>query len=475
MDVMQTARQKLFAGARIKRLRRELGLTQGRMAGELGVSVSYLNLIEANQRPLTARLVLKLAEVYDIDVRALASDRDEGAAAELTEAFADPILKEHSLTRNELRELVETYPNAASAIGLLYRAYRQVASRAIDGGADPDHGVSRAIGPNDRIRDYMQSLRNHFPTLEERAEALAEELGLPAADPLTAIRARLQDRHGFKVRILPYSVLGGALRRIERHRHELLLSELLDSAGRAFQAGYFLGLIEGSGDIDKLIKDARFEGAELQLARIMLANYFAGALLLPYGKFLKSAEELGYDIEVLASRFGASIEQISHRFTTLQRPTARGVPFFFLRIDRAGNVSKRFSAGKFHFSSFGGTCPLWNVHEAFQRPARILTQIVETPDGARYFTLARTVPKAAAPHGTPKAYHAIALGCDIKYADRLVYSKTHDLKSAEPTLIGVNCALCERPDCPARAAPPLARPLVVDERVRGISPFLFEL
>ena len=469
------ARQKLFAGGRLKRLRRTLGLTQGRMAEELGVSVSYLNLIEGNQRPLTARLVLKLAEVYDIDVRTLASEQDEGAAAELAEAFADPILREHAPSRHELRELVETHPTAATAIGLLYRAYRQVMTRATEGGGDPDHGAGGGVGPNERLRDYMQSMRNYFPTLDERGETLAEELDLPRADAFAVLSDRLLSRHGYRVRVLPCEVLGDTLRRIDRHRRELHLSELLDPAGRAFQAGYFLGLLEANDDIGRLVKEAKFEGAEAQLARVMLANYFSGAVLLPYGTFLSAAESLGYDLEVLACRFGASIEQIAHRLTNLQRPTERGVPFFFLRVDRAGNVSKRFSAGKFHFSAFGGTCPLWNVHEAFQRPARILSQIVETPDGARYFTIARTVPKAAARHGTPKAYHAIALGCDLKYAERLVYAKGFDLKAPDPTLIGVNCALCERPSCPARAAPPLGRPLVVDERVRGLSPFLFEL
>ena len=162
-----------------------------------------------------------------------------------------------------------------------------------------------------------------------------------------------------------------------------------------------------------------------------------------------------------------------HRLTTLQRPTARGVPFFMLRVDHAGNVSKRFSSGTFPFSKFGGTCPLWNVHATFDTPGKIVTQIIELPDGARYLSVARTVDRTVVPHAQPQPRYAIALGCEMKFAERLVYSRGLSLSAAEAMPIGVNCRLCERANCSQRAEPPLTRNLRIDETTRGVSPFLF--
>ena len=188
--------------------------------------------------------------------------------------------------------------------------------------------------------------------------------------------------------------------------------------------------------------------------------------------FHAAAENLGYDIGVLSQRFGASFEQLCHRLTTLQRPTARGIPFFMLRVDHAGNVSKRFSSGTFPFSKFGGTCPLWNVHATFDTPGRIVTQIIELPDGTRYFSIAQTVHRPAVPHPHPQPRYAIGLGCELKHASRLIYSAGLNL-AAEAMPIGVNCRLCERENCGQRAEPPITRTFILDETMRGVSPFLF--
>jgi predicted transcriptional regulator len=194
---------------------------------------------------------------------------------------------------------------------------------------------------------------------------------------------------------------------------------------------------------------------------------------MPYARFHEAAEALAHDIGLLGQRFGASFEQICHRLTTLQRPTARGVPFFMLRVDHAGNVSKRFSSGTFPFSKFGGTCPLWNVHATFDTPGKIVTQVIELPDGTRYFSIAQTVRRPVAPHAQPQPRYAIGLGCEVKYAPRLVYSAGINLATADAMPIGVNCRLCERVNCAQRAEPPLTRTLMFDETTRGVSPFLF--
>jgi predicted transcriptional regulator/DNA-binding XRE family transcriptional regulator len=434
---------KLFVGPRFRRIRRQLGLSQTQMADELGVSPSYVNLIERNQRPVTAQILLKMAEAYDIDLRDLAAADKDRFFTELNEVFSDPLFRQIELPKQELRDLVELCPDAANAVQRLYRAYveaRRGESMVAARLAGRDEAASFEANPVERVRDLIEANRNHFPALDAAAETMRDELDAPS--------------------------------------HELFraLCERLDAPGCVFQAAFQLALAEASARIDEIIRaSGDLDQPARQLFRISLANYFAAAVIMPYGRFHETAEALGYDIALLAHRFGAGFEQVCHRLTTLQRPNARGIPFFMLRVDRAGNVSKRFSSGTFPFSKFGGTCPLWNVHATFETPDRLVTQIIELPDGARYFSIAQTVHRAIVPYGQPQPRYAIGLGCELKYAARLVYSAGLNLDKAEPVPIGVNCRLCERTNCGQRAEPPLTRPLVLDETIRGVSPFMFEM
>src|SRR5262245_39090859 len=470
---------KLFIGPRFRRIRRQLGLSQTQMADELGVSPSYVNLIERNQRPVTAQILLKMAEAYDVDLRDLAAADKDRFFAELNEVFSDPLFRQMELPKQELRDLVELCPDAANAVQRLYRAYveaRRGESMAAARLAGRDETTSVATDPVERVRDLIEANRNHFPALETAAERLRDELDAPSHDLYRALSDRLRESHGILVRTLPVDVMRDTLRRYVRHRKQLLLSELLDVAGCVFQAAFQLALSEARAPIDQIIAaSGELDDAARRLFRISLANYFAAALIMPYGRFYETAENLGYDIGLLGQRFGAGFEQVCHRLTTLARPNARGVPFFMLRVDRAGNVSKRFSSGTFPFSKFGGTCPLWNVHATVETPDLSVTQIIELPDGARYFSLAQTVKRAAAPYGEAQPRYAIGLGCELKYLPRLVYSAGINIEKAEATPIGVNCRLCERTNCGQRAEPPLTRPLLLDETIRGVSPFMFEM
>ena len=475
--------RKLFAGPRLRRVRAQLGLTQSRMAEELGVSVSYLNLIERNQRPLTAQFLLRLAEAFELDLRMLTGDLDDQMLVEMSEAMADGVFRSVDLPRSELQDFVQSFPAIAQAFTQLYGAYRESVSRTPEQQAglnEADHGAAQ--GPLQAVRDYVQSARNHFPALDARAEALAEELRLAgdsAAGGLASglfggLRERLRARHGITVRVLPLDVLPESLRRFDHHRRQLQLSELLDAASRTFHCAYHLAFSEVAAEMDAVVAASGLEAKDAcQLLRINLANYFAAAVMMPYGRFLAAAEQSGYDLTLLGNRFGAGFEQVCHRLTTLQRDGARGVPFFLIRIDQAGNVSKRFSAGKFHFSRYGGTCPLWAIHDTFRQPGRILRQIVEMPDGTRYFSLARTVRPHAAPWGEEEPRFAVGLGCDIGHAHHLAYARGMDLASPEVTPIGVNCTLCERSACRQRSLPPISRQLIIDERSRGPTPFRF--
>jgi len=472
----QSLERKLFLGPRLRRLRRDMGLTQTRMAEDLGVSPSYLNYLERNQRPVTAQVLLRLAEAYDIDIRNLSSGEEAADARDLSEIFADPLFRDLAVARHEVAEVAENAPGVADAIVRLYRAYADRLRLAELGQApraeDGDTGL--ALTPSDWVRDYIQGQRNFFPELDEAGEALAGQLKAEPQGFAAAARARLADQHGIQVRVAPAEVLPDSVRRYDHHRRRLMLSELLGEAGRTFSVAYQLGIAEQDAALTAMVERAGPPDAPTRrLLKVSLANYLAAAMMMPYEPFREACEKTGHDIELIAARFGASFEQVCHRLTTLSRPASRGVPFFMLRVDTAGNISKRFAGASFPFSRFGGSCPRWRVHEAFRTPGRVVTQIVETPDGARYFTLARTAPRVAGPIADEDEGLAIGLGCELKYAPRLAYSRGLDLENPLVTEIGPACRVCERPACPQRAAEPLGRMLMVDDFTKSISPYPF--
>ena len=470
--------RKILAGERVRKLRRELGLSQSGMASELGISASYLNLMERNQRPVTAQVLIRMAEAFNVDPRSFAREEEVRLQGELDEVFTDPLFRSQPVAKDELRELTDLAPSVAEAVQRLYAAYRDLkeGGSGLPDTIDGDRGEGQtANNPVDRVRDLIQSAANHFPELEAQAEALADELAKSGGDLFSVLTLRLKDRHGIRVQILPVDVMPGSLRRFDHHRRRLMISELVDASGRSFQTAYQLALIEWRDTIDAIANRLEPEtGPAQSLLRVSLANYAAAALMMPYRRFLDAAEALNYDIDVLGARFQASFEQVAHRLTTLSRQNARGVPFFLIRIDTAGNVSKRFAAGNFPFSRFGGTCPLWSLHETFSSPGAFMTEIVELPDGGKWFSVARTVRRAASAFGGAEGQFAIGLGCEFIYANRIVYARKFDLKNGPATPIGVNCRLCERDHCAQRAAPPITRKLRVDESVRGISPFNFD-
>jgi hypothetical protein len=463
--------RKLFLGARLKRLRREIGLTQARMAQDLDVSPSYLNHLERNQRPLTAQILLKLAQTYDIDLKALSSG--EGAPArDLGEVLIDPMFRDLAVARHEIAEVAENAPGVADAMVRLYRAFSE--KRRFGESAQRTE-APLTVAPSDWVRDYIESQHNFFAELDDLGEALAGGLDADPQDAGAAAARRLAERHGVRVRIAPTEVLPNQLRLFDHHRRRLLLSERLAAPSRAFAIAYQLGLLEHAPEIAALTERAAApDAACASLLRVSLANYLAAAVLMPYEAFRRTCESARYDIEGVAMRFGASFEQASHRLTTLSRPTARGVPFFMLRLDAAGNISKRFGGASFPFSRFGGGCPRWRIHAAFRTPGRTITQIVETPGGERYFTFARTVPRAAASLAEDDSELAVGLGCELKYAARLAYAEGLDLASPVVTEIGAACRVCERTACPQRAAEPANRTLAIDDFSKSVSSYPFE-
>lgn len=468
--------RKLFLGARLKRLRRELGHTQSRMAEDLGVSPSYLNLLERNQRPVTAQVLLRLAEAYDLDLRGLSADPDAAGAAGLTEVFADGLFRDLNLPRHEVAEMAENAPGVAEAVVRLYQAYLDRNKLAEVGLGRPEEGEEAlsVVTPSDWVREHIRSQRNFFSELEDEAERLATELQPEPQEFAAAAKQRLESRHGVSVRVVPLETLPQSLRRFDHHRRRLYVSELLTSSGRAFALAYQLALLEMVDPIQRLLaRAAPPDRPTTGLLKVSLLNYAAAAMLMPYDAFFEAMEKTSYDIELVRARFGVSYEQACHRLTTLARNGQRGVPFFMIRVDSAGNISKRFASGPFPFSRFGGACPRWNIHTSFKTPGRIVTQVVETPDGALYFTVSRTVRRLVSGYTGDDQELAIGLGCELRHAPRLLYSRGLDLAAPVATAIGPACRICERPACPQRAAEPINRTLMVDDFTKSISPYPF--
>ncbi len=464
--------RKLYLGGRLKRLRYDFNLSQTKMAEDLGVSPSYLNHLERNQRPVTAQILLKLASTYDIDLRSFTDESEPAGEAALTEIFADPLFKDLKLPRREIADLVATSPMAAEAVTLLYRAYTERRKRDALEARPPEDDLE---SPADWVRDQIQGHHNFFPELDDLGERLFERLG---ADPHMLEEAagrRLREQHRIDIRLMPANVMMMYQRRFDPHRRRLMISEILGVSSRRFAVIYQLALAEHGAEIKTLAEKAKApDVASARLYKIALINYLTAAILMPYGRFLEAAESNAYDIELLRAPFEVSFEQAAQRLTTLSRPGHRGVPFFLVRIDSAGNISKRFSAGSFPFSRYGGTCPRWNIHQAFQTPGRIVTQVIETPGGQRFFTLARTLDRGLRAYADGAwSEQAVGLGCELKHADRLVYARGIDLAHPNAVETGPMCRLCERPNCRERAAPPAVKALQVDEWIKAVTAFPF--
>lgn len=466
---------KTFMGVKLRRLRSERGMSQTALAHALGISPSYLNQVEQNQRPLTVSLLLKLNRALGVDIQQFSEDEEARLIAALREALADA---PESISLPELQEVVTQMPALGRAIVAMYRRNVESAAHleamALRMGDDRVEAApaSRVTG-FEAVRDFFFAHQNHFDALDRAAEALAQQADLAGGALAPWLARRLQERH--QVHLVIADSADADKRQYDPRSRTLRLSYTLDAGQQAFQMATQLGLMEAAALIDALTQTAPFAAdlPTVRLARIGLANYFAGALLLPYGLFLRAAEALRYDIDLLGQRFAVGFETVCHRLSTLQRPSEPGIPFFFVRVDRAGNISKRQSATHFHFSRAGGTCPLWNVYEAFSQPGRVLAQLARMPDGRTYLWIARTVRSGACRgYGSPDKMFSIGLGCDVRHAHRLVYAKGLDLTDPDAAIpIGMGCKVCERTDCPQRAFPYVGRALEVNENVSSFSPY----
>lgn len=466
------AGRKVFAGARLRALRSQHKLTQGELAIRLDISPSYVNQLESNQRPLTASVMLALADGFNLDLSELMTDASDRLLADLREALADPVFGETAPNLQELKTVAANAPDMARAMLRLYESYRRTNERlaGVDAALtrDPQSGMQTAY---EEVRDFFHYADNYIDPLDRAAEALAAELGQFGPDRLRRLIDYCAEMHNIRVTLTP-PLTADTITQFDRPNRELRVNSRLEPSTQFFQVAAILGGLEQATLLGQLLDAASFKTDEARaIARMGLTNYFAGALQMPYGAFLRAAEAHRYDIEELAYLFGASLEQVAHRLSTMQRPRERGVPFFFARVDAAGTITKRHSATALQFARFGGACPLWNVHRAFEARGEIIRQLAETPDGNRYLCLAWSSEKRSGGyHGTVRRY-AYALGCEVSHAGRTVYAADADLARASFDPIGISCRICERRTCPQRSVPPLAAAISVPRDRRSIVPY----
>ncbi|RBM23348.1 short-chain fatty acyl-CoA regulator family protein [Streptomyces sp. PT12] len=459
---------KIYAGARLRRLREERGLKQAELARLLAISPSYLNQMEHDSRPLTVSVLLRLTEAFGVDPDFF-SERDTARlVADLRETLTDEITAGR-LSPADLGELASRMPAVARALVDLGRRNHTLAERLARRTADRDtEELAGPRSPHEEIREFFYRRQNYLHDIDTAAEELAREVGIRPGEGGRTLAARLLVRHGVRL-----ATGAGRLHHYNPSTRVLRLSSRLRPGQRTFRLATQVALLEYGPELSRLASQDCDEGSPAwSLARIGIAHYFAAALILPYAEFHAAAEELRYDIERLTDRYGMGYETVCHRLSTLQRPRLRGVPFSFVRVDRAGNMSKRQSATAFHFSRAGGTCPLWNVYEAFAAPGRIHVQIAAMPDGKRYLWTARTVTRHRGGWGEQGKTFAIGLGCELRHARRLVYSDGLDLDNASAaTPIGMGCHVCERLDCPQRAVPAPGHALDIDENSSTFVPY----
>lgn len=465
--------QKLYAGVVLRETRLRFGLTQKDYAARLGVSLPYLNQMENNHRPISTTVVLALAQEFGFDVTQLSIGEAERMVADMREALADPVFGEISPQTADLQLTASNAPALARAFLTLHRAYRMNQERL----ASLDDALGRedalvAPSPWEEVRDFFHYCDNYVDAVDRAGEAFANTVALPCPTPAKNVADWLASELQIQV-VFTNDI---TTRRYDANSRRLYISDAVSQATQAFQIIHQVALLAYDDLIEATLDLARFQTEEARaICKIGMANYFAGAAMLPYAGFLQAAQEARHDLEFLARQFGASIEQVAHRLSTLQRPGLKGIPFFFVRVDQAGTITKRHSSTVLQFARFGGACPLWNVHRAFETPGQFLRQLAETPDGAQYLCLARDVSKPGGSFHAPSRRYSIGLGCEVKHAADLVYADDLDVTNTaafEP--IGISCRICERQSCHQRSVPPLERRLTVDPSRRGILPYQIE-
>jgi predicted transcriptional regulator/transcriptional regulator with XRE-family HTH domain len=469
-------------GTKLRRLRAENKLTQAQMAQRLDISPTYLNLLEHNQRPITATVLLKLAQRFAVDVSSFNLDDETRLLSEVMEALSDPLFDVHGIKAADVRDMVGTSPAIARAVLTLYQAARRshMPPANTDESAPGELSYLPGAMPSEEVSDFLHANNNYFHDLEMAAEALWKENDLALETLYSGLVQVLAKRFSVTVDVMAADAMENTLREYRPLERSLRISEMLPLASRIFQVASQIALLGSDGEIRALIARGKFTSPESEhLTRTALANYYAAAVMMPYSRFLQAARATRHDLDVLQHRFGASFEQICHRLTTMRRPGEEGVPFHLIRVDVAGNISKRFNGSGIQIARFGAACPRWNVYDAFATPGMLRVQVSQMPDGSSFFCVAKTISpigRQSRPRPVGARLHrlAIGLGCPLSHAKDVTYADGLTLDDPNiVTPIGVSCRVCERVNCPERAMPSRSFKLTVDENRRGLSAYCY--
>lgn len=460
---------KTLVGPQLRQLRRAHNQTQADMARALGVSAAYVNLLENNQRSLSVKVLMALTETYGVDWRSLVNDTELSHLSELRAAVRDPVFLADAPDLQELRAALDHAPRLVEQFLQLHQQHSTLRDkmRTLTPGASLSQML--AASAESGIYQFFRNHDNHFPDLEAAADETREAVGGHRDDIYGNLKRHLRFAHSIDVLTLEIEEMPETLRVFEEASGRVLLSRALDYVNRNFQLAHVLALVGCNDLLDALVAGSGIEGeAGRARCRVELANYFAAAFLMPYQRVLDLAEKTGYDIDYIATTLGVSFEQVCQRLTTLRRPGAQGVPFFFLRIDKSGNVTKRFNATTFTLAEQGGSCPVWNIHSAFARPGAIVPQFVELPDNGKFFTISRTTDRPVVNRHTQDRTLVVTLGCERTHVARIGYAAPFNLDDASLNArIGINCHVCPRQACAQRAHEPLHVNLPIDANRRG--------
>jgi predicted transcriptional regulator/transcriptional regulator with XRE-family HTH domain len=465
------AERKIFAGARVRRLRNRLGVTQTEMAQSLGISPSYLNLIERDQRPLTVQVLLKLSSAFEVDVAELSGEGDAATLDALKEVFADPLLASELPSASELVELGEVAPNAARAIVRLHEAWREALARLSDLStslADRDGAAPEASGrlPFDRVTAYFEGASPWFAELEAEAAGLAEELG-PRDDPAAALKRHLREIHHVEVRVLPTHTMPAERARFDRHSMRLFLSERVPLPERPLLMARQAALLGHGPLLDRLVGRSGLDDPEAaRLCRLAFARRFAEALLAPAPRLDAAARDLGHDVLALARRFTLRPSRVMARLAALGGGADEALPCFFVTQDATGAVLARLPGAGYAFPRFGALCGRLPLFDGLGL-GRASADWVRLPDGSEFVMVA--VAEEAIDDGlqAPPSRLVSALGLRAQDAARTAYASA---LAGAPREIGVTCRLCERQGCAQRTHPPVTRPAALLDYVVGLSP-----
>jgi len=464
-------------GPKIKSFRRQLGLQANKLAEQLGISPSYLNLIESGKRKIDGDLLLKVCEELKIELSDLTNKSDLNLVNDISELLDDQLFEDLDILGPEVKDLVNTNPKIARALIKLGDNYKQKDHEIISKVETLSGKIidSRKTSfPGEVISDFLQEKKNYFPKLEEFANKIFDKVQLNNRTRYVALCDFLRTEYSINVKdIIPEE--GKPFSKIyNKNNKELLLSEYNSLETKKLHAAAQIAQEGAINEINEYLSEFKFPSDEAKrLTKIALLNYCAAAILMPYKLFHSECKKLKYDLELLQNTFATSFEQVAHRVTCLQDPKLPGIPFHMLRVDIAGNISKRFSLSGIEIPRYGGACPRWNVYSAFTRPGVIQAAVSKMSNGKKYVCIAKTVEKGVGRYGRKKSMLSIGLGCEAKYAKDFVYTENLNLNDKKTEIpIGVSCRTCDRLDCSQRAFPPLHKKFDVDIDTRGVSVYV---